>query len=391
MKEIYSNVTIIGGGLIGVASALALSKLGLKVTILEHKPIYQKRNNQDTRTIAISEGTKNFLNKLGVWVKLQKYSEPIKAIKIIDRDLSNNLDFDNSRRTSNLGYIIKNRIFLDIFYKEINKIKQIKVYNNISIQKLEKSDFSQIYTQKFLFKSDLCIAADGKKSSIKNLLKINDYKKNYNKKALVTTFEHTKSHENTAYEFFFRDGPLAILPMQKEKNKFISSIVWTNKNNFIDMLSLNENKILSLILTEKTNKIIGDIKKIITKQAFPISAHVNSSFHSSNTIFIGDSAHSFHPIAGQGWNLGMKDVETLFELSKTYLSLGIEVGGENFCKDYHDNSYFRAYRLFQLTDKLDNLFLQENIFFKVLRSSGLKIIKKNQNIKNKISDFAMGF
>tara|TARA_A100001011_G_scaffold99627_1_gene105045 strand:+ start:39442 stop:40623 length:1182 start_codon:yes stop_codon:yes gene_type:complete len=392
MKEIYSNVTIIGGGLIGAVSAIALSKLGLSVVILEKKPSHDIiKKNEDTRTIAISEGTKQFLNKLDLWRKLEKYSEPIKGIKIIDRKPTNILNFDNIRRTSNLGYIIKNKIFINIVYKEVIRKTNIKLYNNTKILNVESANnFSHVITKKFLFKSNLNIASDGKKSFIKNLLKVNDFKKDYKKKALVTTFTHTNSHKNIAYEFFLKNGPLAILPMQKQKNNFVSSIVWTNNIEYIDGVAEVEDNILASILTEKTERIIGNIKTIITKQTFPLSAHLNNHFYVNNTIFVGDSAHSFHPIAGQGWNLGMKDVETLFDLTNTYISLGIEIGGSIFCKEYHDNTYFRAYRLYQLTDKIDKIFKEENGLIYLLRSSGLKFLQKNKNIKNKISDFAMG-
>jgi len=105
---------------------------------------------------------------------------------------------------------------------------------------------------------------------------------------------------------------------------------------------------------------------------------------------VGDAAHSFHPIAGQGWNLGMKDVENLFNLIIKYKSLGIEIGGEYFCKEYHNNNYYNAYRLYQVTDKLDSFFQNQNPVISFVRSQGLKYLQKNKKINNWISDFAMG-
>ena len=155
--------------------------------------------------------------------------------------------------------------------------------------------------------------------SIRKIFKTPIYRKDYKKKAIVINFYHSKNHNNTAYEFFFKNGPLAILPMQKNKNQFQSSIVWTNTNKFINSLvTLDDNEIIS-ILNEKTERSVGEIKKIITKQTFPLKAHLNSKFFEKRIIYLGDSAHSFHPIAGQGWNLGMQDVESIYKIGRAHV------------------------------------------------------------------------
>jgi len=178
--------------------------------------------------------------------------------------------------------------------------------------------------------------------------------------------------------------------MQKNNDKFQSSIVWTNTNEFIDSLfSLDDNKIIS-ILNEKTKGSLGEIKKVITKQTFPLKAHLNSRFYEKKTIYLGDSAHSFHPIAGQGWNLGMKDVENLYKLVKKYNSLGLELGDEIFCKEFQKDNFFKAYRLYQITDKVDAIFKSDNLIFNHARFSAINLIEKSKKIKNRISDFAMG-
>tara|TARA_B100000575_G_scaffold138138_1_gene110215 strand:- start:1970 stop:3154 length:1185 start_codon:yes stop_codon:yes gene_type:complete len=393
MKEIYSNVNIVGGGLIGVATAISLCKLGYDVTILEKNPTYQFGNNAfDKRTVAISEGTKLFLNKINVWNELSKYAEPIHRIQIIDRASTNKLIFDNKRRNSNLGYIVKNKKLLDVLYRKLLSERKIKILNNTLISRIQIYD-QKIYleTNKHKILSDLNIAADGKNSQIRDILKTNFYKKNYNKKAIVVNFSHSRNHKNTAYEFFYKDGPLAILPMKSENNKNFSSIVWTNSNEYSDSLNKLSDEKLRIILNDKIDKYIGNVLKIYNKQLFPLSAHLNVKFHDKKTIYLGDSAHSFHPIAGQGWNLGMKDVENLYNICSDYKRLGIEIGNDIFCKKYHNNTFYRAYNLYQITDKLDNFFQQNNYISSLTRSVGINIIQKNSIIKNAISDFAMGF
>ena len=216
------------------------------------------------------------------------------------------------------------------------------------------------------------------------------YTKNYKKSAIVLILTHSKNHNNTAFELFYKNGPLAILPMRKINNKFCSSIVWTNDTEYLkNLLMVNEEK-LKLILNNETQNCVGSVNKIISKQIFPITAHINSKFYEKKTVFVGDSAHSFHPIAGQGWNLGMKDLSNLYNQILDYNRLGIEIGSDLFCKKYHDENYFNAYRLYQITDKLDSVFKLNMPLISTVRSSGIKFISKNKKLKNLISDFAMG-
>ena len=392
MKEIQSNINIVGGGLIGVATAYSLSRLGNDVVILEQKSKFNHKKILDKRTTAISEGTKKFLEKINIWNEISNYAEPIKKIQIIDRNQSNKIYFDNQRRNSNLGYIVKNEFILDSLYRRLNKQKNVKIFNNTSIKEIFYQGNRIISKQNnHSVNSNLLLASDGKNSSIRKFFKTPIYSKDYKKKAIVINFYHSKSHKNTAYEYFFNNGPLAILPMQKNKNQFQSSIVWTNTNEFINtLLSLEDNKIIS-ILDEKIKCSVGNINKIITKQTFPLKAHLNSKFFENRVIYLGDSAHSFHPIAGQGWNLGMQDVESLYNLVKKYNSLGLDLGDEIFCKEFQKDNFFKAYRLYQITDKVDSIFKFDNIIFKHARFSAINFIEKSKKLKNQISDFAMGF
>tara|TARA_B100000963_G_scaffold355818_1_gene374813 strand:- start:6367 stop:7551 length:1185 start_codon:yes stop_codon:yes gene_type:complete len=391
MNEIRSDVNIIGGGLVGAITAFSLSQLKLNITLLEKNPKISKNTPfNDHRTVAISEGTKIFFEKIGLWRSISRFSEPIKRIRVIDRNLSNLLDFDNSRRESNLGYIIKNTHLINTVYDKLIKNKNIKIFNNIEETDIQNKNEITITKHKNLsILSDLNIAADGKNSYTRKKLKTSIFSKNYDKKAIVLTFTHTVDHKGTAFEFFYENGPLAILPMKKQNNKFCSSIVWTNNSEYSEKLFLlNDEKLIST-LNKNINHCLGDIKFILSKQLFPITAHLNTRFYDRRLIYIGDAAHSFHPIAGQGWNLGMKEVENLYKLSKNYKSLGMKIGDSIFCKNFHNDNFFNAYRLYQVTDKLDKIFRSQNSMSYNIRSLGLNLIQNNKKIKNFISDFAM--
>ena len=333
MKEIHSNINIVGGGLIGAFVAYSLAKIGFKITIIEKKEAYHNNKYLDHRTVAISEGTKRFLDKINLWEEINKYAQPIKKIKIIDRKISNYLEFDNIRRKSNLGYIVKNKHLLNIVYKKLKTQKNIKIFNKAKIISFENNiETIKINLADASIVSNLNIAADGKNSFVKQYYKTPYFIKDYKKTAFVVIFTHLQDHKNTAYEFFYKNGPLAILPMQSINGNFASSIVWTNERKYLNSISkLNNQKTIS-ILNNYSQLAVGNIKHILSKQTFPLTAHLNTSFYHERTIYVGDAAHSFHPIAGQGWNLGMKDVENLFNLIVKYKSLGIRLAANIFVR-----------------------------------------------------------
>ena len=134
MKEIQSNINIVGGGLIGAVAAYSLSRFGNKIVILEQKAKFDHKKILDKRTTAISEGTKKFLEEINIWKEISYHAEPIKKIQIIDRNQSNKIYFDNRRRNSNLGYIVKNEFILDNLYKKLLKQKNVKILNNVSVK-----------------------------------------------------------------------------------------------------------------------------------------------------------------------------------------------------------------------------------------------------------------
>jgi 2-octaprenyl-6-methoxyphenol hydroxylase len=140
-------------------------------------------------------------------------------------------------------------------------------------------------------------------------------------------------------------------------------------------------------MEEKIGKIVGNITKINSTQIFPLSAHINDSFINKRLIYVGDAAHSIHPIAGQGWNLGVNDVKNLYEVSK---NRKIDIGTDLFCRMYNNKSYYKAFQLFQITDKLNSHFLNSGSIYRSFSNIGFDFIEKNQSLKNKITNYAMG-
>ena len=392
MKEIDTDVLIVGAGLIGLVVAHSLSSLSYKVTIIDKNPIKKnKKSFNDTRTVAVSEGSKQFLDSLSLWDCLEKHAEPIKTINIYNRTSANKILFSNKIKNKKLGYVIENNKFTEILRNKLSEFNNTKILNGNALQKIEvNNSFLKLYTQKKNITSKLVIAADGKNSDTRKMIGNKIFKKKYSESALVLNFFHEKKLNNTAYEIFYNTGPLAILPMRSFKSYSQSTIIWSNKNEFLLKL-MNSNKVfLSNYIEEQVGEIIGKVFKINSVQKFPLSAHINDSFISRRLIYVGDSAHSIHPIAGQGWNLGVNDVKNLNYVCVESKKNKTEIGSDLFCKNYNDLSYNKAFQLYQITDKLNTHFKKSGNFYRFLNSTGFQIINNNSFLKNEITKYAMG-
>ncbi len=394
MKELSCDVHIVGGALTGLLTAYCISSLGYKIVISEKKNIipHDKRSTTDTRTTAIAEGSKVFLESQGLWKFIKEFAEPIKNIKVVDTTAYSSLDFKNPITKSNLGYIVKNSKLISVLIKELKKKNNVNFLRGSSLNSISYNDSKIIsFSNNKKINSKLIIAADGKNSSVRKILGTNFFIKKYNEKALVINFFHERPHNNIAYEFFLKTGPLAILPMQKERNKNQSALIWSNKPETVDKIASDlDKKYVEAILNEKIYEQLGGVININSAQSFPLSAHINERFYDNKTLYVGDAAHSIHPIAGQGWNLGLRDVKSLTKLLSNTKEKKLDIGTERFCKMYNDACYYDAYRLFEITDKLDWIFKKDKPYFKFIKKAGFNIINKNTFFKEKIIKFAMG-
>ncbi len=389
MKEFNTDVIIVGSGLVGLVAAHSLSSLNYKVTLVDKKSFINKKNSfKDTRTVAVSEGSKIFLESLSLWSYLESYAEPIKNINVYDRSSCNKILFNNPTKNKKLGYVIENKQFSKILINQLKKFKNTKVhygFNLIDIELNEKK--TRAFSSNIIINAKIIIAADGKNSKIKTMVGNKTFKKNYNESALVLNFVHEKKLNNTAYEIFYKTGPLAILPMKSSKGFFRSTIIWSNNDKFLKNLISFENVFIKSFLEERIGKLVGRITEINSSQIFPLSAHINDSFINKRLIYIGDAAHSIHPIAGQGWNLGVNDVKNLYELSK---NKKIDIGSKSFCQMYNNKSYHKAFQLFQITDKLNSHFMHSGKTYRFFSKIGFSFIEKNKPLKNIITKYAMG-
>ena len=389
MKEFNTDVIIVGSGLVGLVAALSLSRLNYKVILVDKKNFFDsKKPYTDTRTVAVSEGSKIFLEHLSLWRHLRHSAEPIKNIKVYDRSSSNKILFNNQIKNKQLGYVVENKKFSKVLINELQKYKNTMILYDFELIDIKLGETnSKVISKKNIINAKLIIAADGKNSQIKKIVGNKIFKKIYNESAWVLNFNHEKKLNNTAYEVFYKTGPLAILPMRSSKKFCQSTIIWSNNEQFLKKITSCEVDFISNFMEEKIGHIVGRITNINSSQIFPLSAHINDVFYNKRLIYVGDSAHSIHPIAGQGWNLGINDVKNLYELCKENK---INLGSDLFCQIYNDKSYHKAFQLFQLTDKLNSHFIKNGNLYRLFSNFGFYFIERNYPLKNIITRYAMG-
>ena len=392
MKEIKTDIVIVGGGLTGLLTACALSSLELRILLIDAGVIFEDLNKKDFRTTAIAEGSKLFFEELDIWKNIYKHSEKIKTIKVFDRNISRKINFTNPMNVGNLGYVVENAKIKKELIKILKLKNNLRILQKTPIERIEThQESTHVFSGKNTIITKLLISADGKNSFIREIIGTPIFKKKYNHSAFVTNFSHKKNHNNIAYEIFLKSGPLALLPMKSfNNNTYNTSLIWSNPNNASHNLLKTNVALRKKILEEKIYNYTGEIINFFDTKVFNLSAHINKRFYDKRLVYVGDSAHSLHPIAGQGWNLGVRDVKNLLKIISNAKKNGLDLGTEFVCKNYHNLSHYQAYSLYQVTDKLNSIFLDESIKINFIRKSGFFFINKTEKIKNKITKYAMG-
>ena len=364
------KICIVGDGLAGLIAAIILGKENVRVDL------YSSNNKKniflDNRTTAISESNYQYI-KNNLELSKQNLFWPCKKI---------NLFFENEKKIINfLNFKEKKKNFMYIFQnkdlkKKLDKI--ILVKNNIKIikKKIENIDnekgFIALGKKKIFY--DLIILSTGSTSKLYSTIdKGRSIEKNYEEVALTAIIKHDSKIEN-ASQFFLKEGPLAILPFNKKE----FSTVWSINRHFFNSNKKNIEKILveKIVALLKLKKI----KNISNIQSYPINLNLKTKYFKKNVLILGDGLHTVHPMAGQGFNLVLRDIKKLKDLIFKTLKLGLLIKNSFILKDFY-NSRKPENNLFGLGINLTNMFFKNNKFFFPLKKRILNNIYRFNFIK----------
>ena len=393
MIQFSSNVLIIGGGINGYLLAYILSKANLSVIVIDKKQITPKKNLFDGRAYAMSYSSVNVFKAINIWDEIQQNAQEIKKMLIsTSKDKSSCslgiLEFNKSDLHGEIiGFMVEDRFLLSSLYDSLQdtnvqiirgkKAESFQVCKNEALIKLSSGD---------TIKADLVVAADGKRSEIAKKAGISRFGWHYGQKALVSAVSHGNSHDATAYQIFYPSGPFAILPLKGNK----SSLVWTETSTQADEIMKLTNEGYLARLKNKFGNFLGEIELIGNKYVFDLDLGVSEQIVGDRLALVGDSAQNIHPIAGQGLNLGIRDVACLAEVLIQGFRLGEDIGSLALLRRYEQWRRLDTTLLFAATDSVNRFFSNNNSLLNFGSSIGMKAIDNIPYIKRLLMYEAMG-
>ncbi len=355
---IKQRICIVGDGLSGLMTAVILSKVsGVEVNLIAKKGI----KYADKRTTAISDTNYKFINQ-NIKSLGKKLFWPSKNIELFYETSKENINFLNlNEANSNLMYVFENDRIKKILFKEISK-------NKIKLIRKDLKNLGELKNYDLII---LCIG--GQSKIYNNITKIRSIKKDYKEIAITGYVKHNFKTLNTS-QFFLKEGPLAILPFSK--NYF--SFVWSVKKYFFEN---NSKKITALV----KNKLAENLENkqditISNIQSYPVSLSLRRQYHQKNILILGEGLHTIHPVAGQGFNLVLRDIKKLEEIIKYYVRLGISIKNSNALNDFY-NSRKPENTIMSLGVDATHSFFKQNKYLDPFKEIIVKNIKNNETLK----------
>ena len=384
MKTSY-HIIIIGGGIIGQIMGLAAAQTGCKVAIIDSRDM--NISPQDGRAFAIAASGIRMLERLGL--DLSTLMQPITSILVTDGNKNSpwKLNFGDEYQSEQTASMIESIAL----YEQIQNLARTK--NNIeflSSHHIKAWDFKTDSSAITLgngktLTSTLMIAADGRNSQTRQSAGIETTKKSFGQSALVTTIEHSLPHHGLATQRFLKGGPLAVLPLRNTR----SQIVWSNNSEATEAaIALADDSFIAL-LSEHIGPHLGDITLTAPRQSYPLINQLAEAMSSQRLALIGDAAHVIHPLAGQGLNLGLRDIAALSHEIEQARRLGQDIGVVGL-RNYEDWRQTDTQLMSNFTDNLNTLYQTPSSTLAHLRKTGISLINQSQFLKSFIMDEAAG-
>jgi 2-polyprenylphenol 6-hydroxylase len=366
VNKINKDILIAGDGIVANLLIHLLGKNNFNTY-----QVSKKSKKSYNRVFAITPANYLWLITVGLDQEILSQAHPIKKIKLFEGHSNQSIHMDAIESNKNiLAYMIQESDLVDAISKLNSKAKTINVINNI------ENKFDQIKVGSEKYKNfDLCIFTDQqRKQDLETNFEF--HKKEFNQTAITFNLKFAVGSDDTAYQFFFDDSTLAILPFSKDE----VSIVWSCQNKLHkELQEKSRNKFLEIFLA-RTNYLYKPVAGITNQTSFPLSMSVSDTLHTKRFLIMGDAAHKIHPMAGQGLNLGLRDLRA-FQLALSERKSD-DIGLNNFLKKYQRKRLRDIKEFSFLTNQLNNLFLNDNDYIKKLIAKGFAFIDKSKFIKS---------
>lgn len=396
------HVIIVGGGMVGLSLALMLAKQNIAVKLLEaiQYPDYDDENlapyhsSFDARNTALSRRSVQIYQKLQLWDALQQHATPILQVHITEEGSFGKARLVASQeKVESFGQVIENAWLGRVLLTQVHQHELIELIDGVKVTSLKQDqDFVYLNAEReheqLELQAKLVIAADGRDSFCRQALGVGADVRDYDQVAIVTTVQTSKPHEQVGFERFSALGPLALLPLPGESRR---SVVWPVKKGTEDEWLGEHNDQHFLDALQKTyGDRAGTFEKTGRRFSYPLSQVLAHKQTVGRVVLMGNAAHTIHPVAGQGFNLCLRDADVLVRHLLQQLSESDDIGEPENLLAYEQARLKDQQRVIKFCDSVVRGFSNQNPVLKLLRNTGLVAFDVIPGIKPLVANYAMG-
>ncbi|MEM7225355.1 MAG: UbiH/UbiF/VisC/COQ6 family ubiquinone biosynthesis hydroxylase [Pseudomonadota bacterium] len=394
------DLLVVGGGMVGLTLGLTLAGAGVQVVVVDRQaPGDVQAAPFDGRSSAIARGSKQALDGAGLWDAMAAHAEPILDIRVSDGRIGRPasglfLHYDTEELDGRpLGYIIENRQIRRALFGALAAQPTLTHLAPAVVSTLERDGAwaSAVLADGRTIRARLAVAADGRESTVRAWAGITATRWRYAQHGIVCTIGHAEPHHGVAHENFLPSGPFAVLPMtDDEEGRHRSSIVWTERKDLVPVMMALDDEAFSNEMQRRFGDSLGALQVIGRRWSYPLAFLQASRMIAPRLALIGDAAHAIHPIAGQGLNLGLRDVAALAEVVVDALRLGLDPGQIDQLQRYERWRRLDSLSLAAATDGLNRLFSNDIGPVRLARDLGLAAVNRLPPVKRLFMRHAMG-
>lgn len=391
-----ADIIIAGGGLNGPALALALAQGGLRVVVVDARPAPARAEvGFDGRAYALAIASKRLLQMIGVWAAVADKAQPMLKIKASDGHAGQGaspffLSFDSAEiEEGPMGFMLEDRFLYAAFLAAMQADPGITLLSGEAVvaQEVDAQGVSVTLASGQVLRGRLLVGCDGRGSGVALRASIRRQGWGYGQTALVTALHHEKNHQGTAHQFFMPSGPLAILPLPGGHH---SSIVWSETDAAAIAIQALDDVGYLAALRPRFGDSLGKITLAGARFTYPLSLSLAERFMAPRVALVGDAAHGVHPIAGQGLNLGLRDVAALAEVLICAARRGEDIGNPIALEEYQRWRRFDATTLALGMDGVNRLFSNNNPLLRMGRDLGMGVVNALPSLRRRFIRQAAG-
>ena len=385
-----NDITIVGAGSAGLTLALLLAATGLKITVLEQGNAPSQQLVQHQRVSALNLASMRLLDHIGAWPAIAATAAAYHQMQVWDADSFGRIEFSaGQERLSQLGWICDNEQIRVALYQQLQQHSNVELLFNCTINSMAQSERDVVINinQQQLLLSRLIVGADGVNSLVRREMQLPLAHWDYEHQALVATISTELPHQATARQVFLPGGPLALLPLPDPQQ---CSIVWScTPQRAAELLAMEETA-FNQALTAASNSVLGVLARQTVPQAFALKMRYASSWVRGRAVLVADAAHSIHPLAGQGMNLGLMDVASLAELINEAVANNQDFSETRLLRRYERWRKAEAQSMIAAMEAFKRGFSNEQPALKFLRGAGLLLADKLPFVKQQLMAQALG-